>query len=86
MPSSVNPYGGGNANPGGPGGRRQAMNPQPYRGRRSDSHKKSGSGGGNKKKGCCSMAEAVRSARQGRFRLAVRYVRMTPRFIAGHFA
>lgn len=81
MPSSVNPYGGGNANPGGPGGHRRAMNPQPYRGRRTDSHKPGGGGGGNKKKGCCSMVAALRSVKQGNLTLARRYGRITVRVL-----
>jgi hypothetical protein len=32
------------------------------------------------------MAAAVRSARQGKYRLAARYARMTPRYIARRFA
>lgn len=38
------------------------------------------------RKGCCSMGAAFGAARRGRWRLAARYVRMTPHFIAGHFA
>ena len=72
MGKNPNPYGGGNANPGGPGGHRGRI---PV-----------GGGGGHKKKGCCSMAEAGRAARRGRWRLAARDVRMTPRVIAGRFA
>lgn len=48
-----------------------------------------GSGGGSGKKpggGCCSMVAAYRSARHGQFRLAARYVRMTPRYLARRFA
>lgn len=54
----------------------------------SGSIKRSQQGGSHKppKKGCCSMVEAVRSVKRGQFRLAVRYVRMTPRFIARRFA
>jgi len=46
-------------------------------------------GGGSGKKpggGCCSMVAAVRSARRGQYRLAARYVRMTPRYLAQRFA
>lgn len=39
-----------------------------------------------KSKGCCSMVAAVRSAKDGNWRLARRYVRLTPRFVASHFA
>ena len=54
------------------------MNPEPYRGRPSNSHKR----GGNKKKGCCAMAAALHSARRGQFRLARRYTAMSARLIA----
>lgn len=64
MPRNPNPYGGGNANPGGPGG---------YRGK---IRAGGGGGGGNKKKGCCSYAEAGKAIRRRRYRLAARYVRM----------
>jgi len=35
---------------------------------------------------CCSMVAAVQSVKQGKFRLAARYVRMTPRYVARRFA
>jgi hypothetical protein len=76
----VNPYGGGNANPGGPGGRRQKINP-PYRGRPTNSHRRGGGGGGDKKKGCCSMVAALHSVKQGNLTLARRYGRITVRVL-----
>lgn len=68
MGKNPNPYGGGNANPGGPGGHRGRI---PV-----------GGGGGHKKKGCCPMVEAGRAVRRRRYRLAGRYARMSVRLIA----
>jgi hypothetical protein len=58
-----------------------SYNPQPYRGRPSNSHKRGG-GGGNKKKDCCAMVAAGRAARRGKFRLAGRYARRSVHLIA----
>lgn len=55
-------------------------NPKPYKGRPTDSHKRGG-GGGSNKKGCCPMAEAGRSVRRGKFKLAGRYARMSVRLM-----
>lgn len=67
-------YGGGrNANPGGPGGRRQRI--QTNRG-----------GGKPPQKSCCSMVEAGRSIKRGKFRLAARYARLSVRLIAARIA
>lgn len=71
MPVSVNPYGGGNANPGGRGGRRQVIRPV---------------GPPPKKRGCCPTVAAVRSVKRGNFRLARRYAAMSVRLIAGKVA
>lgn len=68
-------YGGGrNANPGGPGGRRQRI--------------QTNRGGGKKppQKSCCSMVEAGRSIKRGKFRLAARYARLSVRLIAARIA
>lgn len=35
---------------------------------------------------CCSMVAASRAARHGQWKLALRYTRMAPRFIAAKFA
>jgi len=43
-------------------------------------------GGQKQSGGCCSIAAAGRAARHGRYRLAARYVRMTPRYLARRFA
>lgn len=63
-------YGGGrDGNPGGPGGKRRKI---------------SGSSGHSlppKKKGCCHMAAAVGSIKQGKFRVALRHARMSARVI-----
>lgn len=40
-----------------------------------------GGGGGGKKGGCCPMVAAVRSVKQGRFRLARRYAGLSMRSI-----
>ena len=65
--SNPNPYGGGNANPGGPGGTRRVIK----------------TGGGSKPpRKCCPMGMAVTSARRGKFRLARRYAAMSVRLIA----
>lgn len=45
-----------------------------------------GSGGGGKKKDCCPMVAAVRSAKQGKFKLAKRYAAMSVRLIAARIA
>lgn len=69
MAKNPNPYGGGNSNPGGPGG---------YRGKI-----QTGRGGGKPpaKKGCCPMVAAVKSLKRGKFRLAKRYAGMSVRLI-----
>lgn len=66
-----NPYGGSNANPGGPGGTRRVV--------------KTGGGGGRPPRKCCPMGMAVTSARRGNFRLARRYAVMSARIIAARF-
>jgi hypothetical protein len=71
----------GDSNPGGPGGRTRKMNPQPYRGRQTNTHKRGG-GGKPPKKGCCPMVAAVRSVKQGQYRLARRYAAMSVRLIS----
>ena len=58
------------------------MNPTPYRGRPTNSHRRGGGGGGGKKKGCCAMAAAGRAARRGRWRLARRYAAMSVRLVS----
>jgi hypothetical protein len=45
-----------------------------------------GGGGGHKKKDCCPMVAAVRSAKQGKFKLARRYAGMSVRLIAARVA
>jgi hypothetical protein len=65
MGHNPNPYGGGNSNPGGPGGRRRKIK----------------TGTGKKKKGCCSMVAAVKSVKRGKYRLARRYAAMSVRLI-----
>lgn len=52
-------------------------NPKPYKGRRTDSHKAS-----KKKQSCCPMVAAVRSVKDGKFRLAFRYARWSAQLIA----
>jgi hypothetical protein len=65
-----NPYGGGNANPGGPGGTRRVV-------------KTSGGSGGDKPpRKCCPMVAALVSVKQGKFRLAKRYALMSVRLMA----
>ena len=44
-----------------------------------------GGGGGHKKKGCCPMVAAVKSVKQGQFRLARRYAKMSARLIVARF-
>lgn len=68
-------YGGRNANPGGPGGRRTKIQTNVPRGK--TSHK--AGGGKPPKKGCCPMVAAVRSV--GQFRLARRYAAMAVRLM-----
>lgn len=74
-----NPYGGGNANPGGPGGNRTRIQTNVPRGK--TSHQKGG-GGKPPKKECCPMVAALVSVKRGKFRLAARYVRLSVRHIA----
>lgn len=69
--TSINPYGGGNANPGGPGGRRVRVRPAAQAGGRKPP-----------KQSCCSMVEAGKAVRRGQFRLARRYAAMSVRIIA----
>lgn len=69
--TSVNPYGGGNANPGGPGGRRVRVRPAAQAGGRKPP-----------KRGCCSMVEAGKAVGRGKYRLARRYAAMSVRTIA----
>jgi len=75
MGNNPNPYGGGDS--GGVGGRRRKIQTNVPRGKTSHA----GGGGGHKKKGCCPMVAAVRSVRQGRFRLAGRYALWSVRLI-----
>jgi hypothetical protein len=67
------PYGGGNANPGGPGGRRARV-------------RKAADLGQHSKKRCCSMVAAGQAARRGKYRLARRYAVMSVRLIAARVA
>ncbi len=58
------------------------MNPEPYRGRPTNSHKrKPAKSSGDK--GCCPMAAAIRSVKRGKFRLAGRYARWSLRLLTG---
>lgn len=65
----------GNSNPGGPGGSTRRI--QTNKG-----------GGGSKppSKDCCPMVAAVRSVKQGKFRLARRYAAMSVRLMAAKVA
>ena len=76
MPQNPNPYGGGNSNPGGPGGHRGRIRPAAQ------------SGGSNPppERKCCPMAEALVSVKRGKFRLARRYAAMSVRLIAARVA
>jgi hypothetical protein len=69
-------YGGRDGNPGGPGGKRQRITPR-SKPQGQTSHNKPPS------KSCCSMVEAGRSVRRGKYRLAWRYARLSVRLIAG---
>ena len=71
MAHNPNPYGGGNANPGGPGGHRGRIRPAAP----------GGGGGQPPKKKCCPMVAAVHSAKEGKFKLARRYAAMSARLI-----
>jgi len=77
MGHSVNPYGGGNANPGGHGGRRQRIP------RVRNATEVGGSSTPPKK--CCPMVAALVSVKQGKFRLARRYAVMAVRLTAARF-
>lgn len=76
MPHNPSPYGGGNSNPGGPGGHRGRIRPARP------------GGGGSKppEKKCCPMVAAVVSVKQGKFKLARRYAAMSVRLIAARIA
>lgn len=82
MTRNPNPYGGGNANPGGPGGKRQKIQTNVPRGK--TSHR--AGGGKPPEKKCCPMVAAVVSVKQGKFRLARRYAAMSVRLIAARVA
>ncbi len=71
MAKNPNPYGGGNSNPGGPGG---------YRGKI-----RTGGGGKPPQKKCCPMVAAGVSVKNGNYRLARRYAAMSVRLIAARF-
>jgi hypothetical protein len=71
-----NVYGGANANPGGPGGRRRKIQTNIPRGKTSH----------GKDKGCCPMVAAVQSVKRGKYRLARRYAVMSLRLIAARIA
>lgn len=76
-------YGGGrNANPGGPGGKRQKIQTNAPRGR--TSHQSGG--GGKKPNSCCPMVAAVHALERGQFRLARRYAVMSVRVLAARVA
>ena len=76
-------YGGGrDANPGGAGGSRRKIQTNKPQGK--TSHR--AGGGKPPKKGCCPMVAAVRSVKQGRYKLARRYAAMSVRLIAGRIA
>jgi len=70
----------GDSNPGGPGGTTRKIKTNVPRGK--TSHKASGGGGGGKKNDCCPMVAAIRSVKQGKFRLAKRYAIMSVRLLA----
>jgi hypothetical protein len=65
----------GDSNPGGPGGRTRRIQTN-----------RSGGGGGGKKNDCCPMVAAVRSVKQGKFRLARRYAVMSVRLLVARVA
>lgn len=69
-----NPYGGGNANPGGPGGYRGKIRPT------------GGGGGTPPKKKCCPMVAAVVSVKNGNWNQARRYARLAVRSVAARLA
>ena len=72
----------GDSNPGGPGGRTRKIQTNAPRGK--TSHQ--AGGGGGKKNSCCPMVAAVRSVKQGKFKLARRYAGMSVRLIAARIA
>ena len=45
-----------------------------------------GGGGGGKEGGCCPMVAAIRSVKQGNFKLARRYAAWSVRLVAARFA
>ena len=73
----------GDSNPGGPGGRTRKIQTNKPRGKTS---RRAGGGGGTRNKDCCPMVAAVRSVKQGKFRLARRYGAMSIRLIAARLA
>jgi hypothetical protein len=72
----------GDSNPGGPGGSTRKIRTNVPRGK--TSHR--GGGGKPPKKECCPMVAAVRSVKQGKFKLAKRYAAMSARLIAARIA
>lgn len=72
----------GDSNPGGPGGRTRRIQSNVPRGQ--TSHR--GGGGKPPKKDCCPMVAAIRSVKQGKFRLAGRYARWSVRLMAARVA
>lgn len=65
-----------------PPGRRGGAGSGPFGGSNS-----TGTGRGTSHNGgCCSRAAAVRSVKRGKFRLAARYARVTPRLLARRLA
>lgn len=74
MAHNPNPYGGGNSNPGGPGGQRGRIRPA------------TGGSGSKPPKKCCPMVAAVVSVKRGQFKLARRYAAMSVRLIAARIA
>lgn len=83
MGNNPHPYGGGDGNPGGIGGKRQKIQTNVPQGK--TTHKKK-AGGDPPKKKCCPMVAAVVSAKRGNFRLAARYARLSARLIAARIA
>lgn len=65
------------SNPGGPGGRTRKIQTNVPRGKTSH-----GGGGQPPKKECCPMVAAVRSVKEGKFKLARRYAAMSVRLMA----
>lgn len=75
MAANPNPYGGGDGNPGAPGGTRRVIRP-------------AGGGGGDTppKRKCCAMVEAGRAVKRGKFRLARRYAILAVRLTVARIA